>query len=294
MSAMQPLYEPIDLDDLIEQANSLEPLPASATRLAEILSEPDWELEDVVDVVGFDPGLTGKLLGLANGVTKAAQDRVSNLDQAVLRLGAGSVLAVAISSGVKPHLDVALPQYGLSEGELWSRSVAAATVADGLRNFTERRLPMELTTAALLHDIGKLILGRNLDEALLHYLDTARENDGLSEERAEIEVLGVNHAELGGLVAQHWNLPQVIVDGVSYHHAPQDLAAVDSDALIAHATLLCSRISDYIVAGDGSELPAMDALLASSKIRLGLSNDAFQALCEETRERFEEVRAIYG
>jgi len=291
---MQPLYEPIDLDDLIDQANSLEPLPASATRLAEILSQPDWELEDVVDVVSFDPGLTGKLLGLANGVTKAAQDRVSTVDQAVLRLGAGSVLAVAISSGVKPHLNVALPEYGLSEGELWSRSVAAATVADELRNFTERRLPMELSTAALLHDIGKLILGRNLDEALLHYLDSARESEGLSEERAEIEVLGVNHAELGGLVAQNWNLPQVIVDGVSYHHAPQDFAAVDHDALIAHATLLCSRISDYIVAGEGRELPAMDALLASSKIRLGLSNDAFEALCEEARDRFEEVRAIYG
>lgn len=291
---MQPLHDPIDLDDLIEQANSLDPLPASATRLAEILSQPDWELEDVVDVVGFDPGLTGKLLGLANGVNKAAQDRVATLDQAVLRLGAGSVLAVAISAGVKPHLDVALPEYGLAEGELWARSVAAATVAEQLAAYCNRRLPMELATAALLHDIGKLILGRNLDEALLHYLDTARENHGLSEERAEVEVIGVDHAELGGLVAQHWNLPQVIVDGVSYHHAPQDYAPIDEDTLIAHATLLCSRISDVLVAGGDEELPAVDALLAGAKIRLGLSNDAFQGLCEESRARFEDVRTIYG
>lgn len=290
---MPPLYEPIDLDDLIDQANSLEPLPASATRLAEILSEPDWELEDVVDVVSLDQGLTGKLLGLANAVTNAGHDRVSTVDQAILRLGAGSVLAVAISAGVKPHLAVALPEYGLSEGELWARSVAAATVADGLRNVSGTKLPVELTTAALLHDIGKLILARNLDEALLHYLDSARECEGLSEERAEIEVLGVNHAELGGLVAQHWNLPQAIVDGVSYHHAPQDFASVGDDALIAHATLFCSRISEYLVS-DNDELPEMDALLASSRIRLGLSSDAYQELCEETKARFEEVRAIYG
>lgn len=290
---MIPLYEPIDLDALIEHANSLEPLPSSATRLTEILAQDDWELEDVVAVVALDQGLTGKLLGVANSAAHAPTDRVASVDQAVVRLGAGTVLAVAIGSGVRKQVDHAIPEYGLAEGELWSRSVAASTVADGMRKYTKRRIPVEASTAALLHDIGKLVLARYLDDGLLQYLASARGTAGLTEERAEIEILGVNHAELGGLVAQHWNLPPIIVEGISYHHAPQDAYFAHSESIIAHAVCLSSTVADFILSGS-DELPENNVLLASSKIRLGISNPDFKRLCFDMRERYHEVEAMYG
>jgi HD-like signal output (HDOD) protein len=290
---MMPLYEPIDLDALIEHANSLEPLPSSATRLSEILAQDDWDLDDVVAVVALDQGLTGKLLGVANSAASAAGDRVATVDSAVVRLGAGTVLAIAIGTGVRKQVDVAIPEYGMAEGELWSRSVAASTVADGLRLYTKRRIPIESSTAALLHDIGKLVLARYLDGDLLHYLASARNIADLTEENAEIEVLGVNHAELGGLVAQHWNLPPIIVEGISYHHAPQDAYYAHSESVIAHTVCLSSIVADFIVSGS-NELPENSMLLAATKIRLGLSNPDFKSLCFDMRDRFHEVQAMYG
>lgn len=290
---MIPLYEPIDLDTLIESANTLEPLPSSATRLAEILSQSDWELADVVAVVALDQGLTGKLLGVANSAAHAAADRAATVDQAVVRLGAGTVLAVAIGAGIRRVVDVAIPEYGLAEGELWEKSVAASTVADGIRLYTQRRIPIEAATAALLLDIGKLLLARYLDESLLQYLASAREQSGLSEERAEIEILGVNHAELGGLVAQHWNLPPIIVEGISYHHNPQDAYYAHSESIIAHTVAVSSLVADFILSGQ-DELPENTTMLAASKIRLGISSPDFKRLCFDMRERFHEVRAMYG
>ncbi len=288
-----PIYEPIDLDDLISQANTLEPLPASATKLASILSEDQWDLDDVIPIVSLDQGLTGKLLSVANSVTSGARDPVATVDQAVVRLGAGQVLTLAIGAGVRKRTSASLPEYDLEEGELWDHSVAAAIVADGVRGYTQRRIPLEASTAALLHDIGKLVLARHLDPGLLHYISTARDQGGLSEQRAEIEILGVNHAELGGLIAQSWNLPAIIVEGISYHHAPSEAYFDHAESIIAHVVHLANLVAPFVT-GTRSELPENTAELAASKIRLGLSRKDFDTMCHDMRERFEDVSGMYG
>ena len=288
-----PVYEPIDLDSLIQQANQLDPLPASATQLTSILGREDWDLDDVTPIVALDQGLTGKLLRVANSAAGGAVDRVATVDQAVVRMGAGTVLALAIGAGVRKQVSIPLPEYGLSEDDLWDHSVAASIVADGLREYTQRPVPLEAPTAALLHDIGKLVLARHLDDGLLHYLASARKDAGLSEQRAEIEILGVNHAELGGLVAQHWNLPPTIVEGISYHHTPADAYYAHEESVIAHTTYVSNEVAHFVTSDD-HEPRTHSAQLAASKIRLGISNKDYYRMCHDMRERFAEVSSLYG
>ena len=177
-------------------------------------------------------------------------------------------------------------EYGLSEEQLWTHSVASAVIADGIRDFTERQIPVEVTTAALLHDVGKLVLARHLDASLLQYLHNARGDGGLSEQRAEMEILGVNHAELGCLIAQHWNLPEIICRGIGYHHAPGDYFGDDRETLVAHGVHLANRVATF-VCGEDSEMPEADAMLAASKIRL-------ETMCNEMRDNFIEISGMYG
>jgi HD-like signal output (HDOD) protein len=288
-----PVSNPIDLEQLIEQANSLEPLPASAVKLAAILAQEDWDLDDVTPVISLDQGLVGKVLSAANSVAGGARDQVVTVEQAVIRLGAGTVLAIGIGSGVKKSVSVELPEYGLSEDQLWKHSVAAAVVADGIRGYTRRKIPLESSTAALLHDIGKLILARHLDPGLLHYLESAREIGGLSEQRAEMEILGVNHAELGGLIAQHWQLPPVIAEGITYHHNPAAAYCAHEESLIAHVVYLSNEVAKFVT-GDRKQLPEDTAMMGAAKIRLGLARGEYREMCVEMRDRFEEVAKLYG
>lgn len=288
-----PIYEPIDLDQLIAQANHLEPLPSSAVHLAAILSQEEWDLDDVTPIVSLDQGLAGKLLSAANSVASGARDQISTVEQAVVRLGAGTVLALGVGAAVKGRVCSALPEYGLAEEEMWTHSVAAAIVADAIRGYTQRRIPLEVTTAALLHDIGKLVLARHLDPSLLQYLHSARDEGGLSEQRAEMEILGVNHAELGCLIGQHWNLPEVICRGIGYHHDPLECYGDEREVLVAFSVFLANRLANY-VSGAEHRPPAGDALLGAAMVRLGLARADLGRMVEGTRESFVEIAAMYG
>ena len=116
----------IDLDEMAQAASQLEPLPTSSTRLAALVCAGTPELGQVVEIVQFDEALTASLLRSANSSWSASRSEIKTVRDAVIRLGASPVLALTLGMNVRRHLGDALPQYGLSEGELWRHSVAAS------------------------------------------------------------------------------------------------------------------------------------------------------------------------
>ncbi len=212
----------IDLDRLIQQANDLEPLPGTTTRLAALAADPDAGIRELVDLVSFDQALTARLLRFANSAAVGSREPVASVQGAIQRLGTGTVLTVAMGAAVKGRLMAAVPQYGIGEGGLWRHSIAAALAIEALVRIGRVSAPSAAFSAALLHDVGKLVLSRFLDPEVLAVLHEARTAGGLSALAAEVEVLSVHHAELGGLIAQHWKLPDAIVQGISKHHTADE------------------------------------------------------------------------
>jgi HD-like signal output (HDOD) protein len=154
--------------------------------------------------------------------------------------------------------------------------------AELLPRFAGRSLPPETATAALLHDVGKLVMSRYLRPPVLELLEQARRS-GLQRLEAEREVLLVHHGELAGLMAQAWRLPDAIVHAVAGHHDP---GAVDSP--LAYAVHLCDVVAKAIGAGledDNLDPEADTAAMALLQIR----PDAFGTWCEHTALRYSEV-----
>ena len=107
----------------------------------------------------------------------------------------------------------------------------------------------ETFTAALLHDVGKLVMGRFLIPEILGFIRRAREVDHLGRLEAESLLLNVHHGELGGLIAQHWKLPSRVVQGIIYHHNPEE-----GHDVICDLTYLANQIAKQIEAGlDGQQ-----------------------------------------
>ncbi len=211
----------IDLNALIAKARDLDPLPASATRLAAVVARAEVDTQEVVKVVSLDQALTARLLRVANSVGSASVSPVKTVKQAVVRVGHATVLAIAVAGGVRRRMKQSLPQYGMSEDQLWRHSVATALATEEIERRCGTVIPPEAFTAALLHDVGKLILARFLAPETVELLARAQGEGGLTRLQAETELLGVQHAELGGLIAQVWGLPEGIASGVSYHHTPE-------------------------------------------------------------------------
>lgn len=273
----------LEIDDLIQRAYELKPLPATTVRLASLAASGQADLAEISEVVAYDQALTLRLLRAANSASAGGTARVTQAQEAVFRLGTARVLALTIASGARDLLQGKVDAYGFNEGQLWKHSVAAAVAAETLPEFAETELPAETFAAALLHDVGKLVMGRYLSLEDLDWIHRAQLEGRLDPLAAESEVLDVHHGELGGIVAQHWEMPQRIVEGIIYHHNPA--AGLDS---ICDAVYLANIVAKHI---EGLPAPGPDK---ESLERLGVAEGRLEQLITAAKSRFESVSLRYN
>lgn len=211
----------IDLDRLVEQSLELPALPPSSVRLAALIADEETGIDEVAKVASTDPVITGAVIRIANSARYGARGEIGTLKDAIVRIGSSATLLAAIEDGVRPEIDTELPQYGYDKGDFWEHSCAAGIAAEAARkNYCSERVGPELATAALLHDIGKLAIAQFLEPPLTAALREAKQA-GATEADAEREVLGVEHAEVSGLIVQHWGLPESIRVAIMHHHMPE-------------------------------------------------------------------------
>lgn len=285
----------LQLDDLVRTAEELEPLPASTTRLAHLLATPDWEMSDIAQVISLDEALTGRLLSAANSALLGGRTEVCEVEVAVMRLGTGPVLSLALGSSAATELRQGAAAYGLAEGELWRHSVACALAVDQARHACRRPIPPQAYAAALLHDVGKLVLARHVTPPLVELLRVAQTAagtpaaGGISAE-VEEEILAIHHAELGAVVARSWGLPESIAVGIAHHHAPLE-APDEGGRLLCNLIDLADAVSAAVGAGCGA---GSDAQFSPAHAeRLGITSAGFEALVQAVDERLEDVLSWY-
>jgi HD-like signal output (HDOD) protein len=189
---------PLTRERLLRQADALEPLPATATRLVSLLSQTEWMLREVEEVVRLDLALTARVLRFANSAWTAHLPTVSTVRDGLMRIGVGTALSLAIAEGVRPKLLRPLPAFDLQPGRLWQHAVASALATEIVTRRSRIQIPPETVTASLLHDVGKVVLDDAMDEATLTALRAAWTTGALSRLDAERQVLGMDHGELGG------------------------------------------------------------------------------------------------
>lgn len=261
----------------------MEPLPASVVRLAAVINSPKVDLNEVADIVSYDQALTLRLLRAVNSAAIGGGTRVSRAVEAVFRLGTARVVSLAVAASVRNSFQRDVAAYGLAEGRLWQHSVATAAVAEVLCEESQVELPQETFTAALLHDVGKLIMGRHLSREDLQWIHRAQSEGGLNALDAERQILNVHHGELGGIAAQRWNLPERVVLGIIHHHTPDD-----GFDLVCDAVCLSNQIARHLEGG-GLVLPSQGCL-----DRLELNEAGVETLSQTARQRFSEISARYA
>lgn len=278
----------VNAGDLIRAVQDLSPLPASTVRLTQMIVDSRCGLNDVTELIAYDQALTMKLLRAANSASSGSHEPVGNVDEAVARMGTAQVLTLAVASGTKSSLQAGIPGYGLAEGALWRHSVAAAVGAEVAPAHCQVEIPPESFTAALLHDVGKLVLGRFLTPEILSQIEHIRSVDGLSSLEAEARVLSVHHAQLGGMIARHWNLPPRVVVGITHHHAP-----AGGEDVICDVTYVANHIAKRIESElDGRRYdPDIDPEVVE---RLGLTEDGLEDLWMVAIARYSEVKMRYN
>jgi HD-like signal output (HDOD) protein len=195
----------------------LQPIPVIVHKVLALTEDPDYSLEDLVDLVEQEPAVTANLLKTCNSAYLGLPVKVDSVQQAVTMLGLQKVVDLVIAQNLSANLMKAQKGYQLEKGELWKQSVASAMLT---RSLAERRdlyaLPA-IYTAALLKDIGKAVLHEYVANKW-HLLQKSLETKGYSFIDAESESLGMDHAKLGGIIAKEWNFSEHMVYMIENHH----------------------------------------------------------------------------
>jgi HD-like signal output (HDOD) protein len=251
------------------------------TRLASLVASDDYDAGDVVEVVAFDPALTAQILRAANSAASGSAKLVSTVHDAVVRLGGGTVLALATSgavrTGLKQHRDPTRDGF-----DMWRHAVAAALASELVRNATSLYVPASAMTAALLHDVGKLVLAKVLSPHVLQLIAQVAEAEHLTPLDAEKAVLMTDHAALGAIAAEAWSLPEPIIEAVLLHHTPWE-------ATTPLATVVC--LADGLAHASASDDPyaVPDPITIGAIRALQVDPQAYGGLVDGTVQRFEEL-----
>ena len=258
-------------------------MPATGAKMLKMLEDPETSIDEIEDVLRHDPGLTGNVLKLANSAYFGIPSKVSSVRQAVLLLGLRKLIQLVVASCVGAVMDKPVPGYDLPPGDLWRHSIAVSIAAEALVKDKKNLDAEDIFTPALLHDIGKLILGHFVKDELEDIEKIA--GKGVPYVVAENMVLGTDHAEVGAQVLTQWSFPRDVIEAVRWHHDPDfsEQAKVQVD-IVYLSNLLCQTN------GKGSEDSGAVYDLSPTVIeRLGIDISQFDAIASNVGQWVDEL-----
>ena len=220
------------LDAIIDQVTTLPPAPRILPELLAVLRREDADASEVVRLIQFDPALTAQVLRRCNSAHYGFAEPVPDLQTAVLCVGMEEIYRIVANLIGEQSLGAAQRGYGIGQGELWKHCAVTAVAARGIAQELGGDESL-VFTAALLHDLGKLVLSTSLEGAYARVIAKI-ESSQFSFLEAETAILGVQHAEVGGRLLERWNFPDNLVRAVCHHHDPLQARPDESLAAYVH------------------------------------------------------------
>jgi len=261
---------------------SLPPLPRVSRRVLAVLEDRDRaDARLIADLVRTDSAIAASLLRMANSAFFGGLDRITDLSQAISRLGLTRVGSLVTAMAHKGQFRTDDPARREFVERLWDHAVATALAA--------RRLAMlsgadgeQSYLAGLLHDIGKLLALK----AMEHVVDKVSDFE-ITPEIVD-EVLEAVHSELGYSVLSEWRLPDPICQAVLHHH--------DDSAGMKDGLALRVQASDAISRKLGAH-PCPDPGLVLEEVpaveRLSLTEVELAALMVDLEDELHDVMNLF-
>ncbi|MEN8259793.1 MAG: GGDEF domain-containing protein [Pseudomonadota bacterium] len=274
----------------LKRCTNLPTPPGVAIRIMDLAQDPTVNIEGVASVISNDPALAAKILRITNSPLYAQRRKPENLRQAVILLGLNGTLTLALSFSLATALKKQNGE-GMDYELYWKRSLAAATCCRKLATALKLGDAEEFFLAALLQDIGMLALDRVFPDLYkTEGLDQSHHKCLLNMER---EILGTDHAAVGGWLLQQWGLPERLQLAVKGSHDPGVIAdGGDKDLL---SFVRCISLSGPTIDMARSDAGQADfqAVAKLAVERLGVESQTFKSIIETLDEDLREAGELF-
>jgi putative nucleotidyltransferase with HDIG domain len=207
------------IDKILKSLEHIPAFPITILKVSEMLRDDDYSVADMVDMIKYDQAMAANIMKMSNSAYFGSRQKIGTLRDAVVYLGKNNLIRIVQTAGVSRYFKQKGRGYVEKANELWEHSVAVAIMSQILSRKILKCEDEKLYLAALLHDVGKMVMGEFVNESIEAIARLVAEG-GYSFLEAEEAVIGINHAELGGKIAERWNFPKEIVVALTYHHRP--------------------------------------------------------------------------
>jgi len=277
-----------NIDDIINGIDTLKPIPPVAAQIMALAEDENSSMSEIADLIVYDPSITASMLKICNSAYFGLSRKVESVRDAITLLGLDQMVELVLLNGTAENFKDEPDGYGLGEGELWHHAVLSAHVAKVLaENHGLANKKHLIFTAALVKDIGKIIMGRFVAFSY-EKINILVNSKGYSFNEAEKEVIGMNHEELGALVGKKWQFGKKLIYIIRHHHMSEESCRDDVEtALVYLADIVCMMM------GFGTGVDGLAYRFYSDVLnRMNLTEQDLQKIIYDTGERRQKIQKL--
>jgi len=234
------------LQELIKEIKNLKPIPAVANQLLIVVDNPDSSMQDIANVIQYDPIMTANVLKTCNSAYFGLKHPAESIKDAVNMLGTDQVIELVLMKSGAKALGGSQKGYGLEPGDMWRYSVSSAVIAKQVAIKLSLKNKNAIFTSALVKDIGKIVLEKHVLRSSKK-IQNLVENENFSFREAEKKILGIDHAELGAMIAKMWKFSPRMVKIIRHHHLSDETMIKDKEiAAVYLADCICMMMGSGV------------------------------------------------
>ena len=240
----------IKFEKRFARVDNLPTLSIVSNNIIQITQNPKSSALEVGRAISQDQALVSRILRMANSTFYGFPSKITTIAHAVVILGFANIRNLVLTASVLDMFASKGENGYFDREEFWKHSLACGVTSKliakrlGVKNLEEAFL------WGLLHDLGKLVLDTHFSEEFAEVVRLVRKKEILIKD-AEQEVLGLDHTEVGGIVADKWNLPSALIKAIRFHHDPTRAHESMRVAATVHLADVFCRALDMGNGGDG-------------------------------------------
>ena len=255
-------------------------MPQILLKLLELCQSDGVGMSEIAKLIANDPGMTVKILNVANSAAYIKAGQRASLMQGLSTLGADMIKTLVINESVLNTFN-AFPHSNNTDLRLfWKHGLTTAVIARDIAKAMNYAQVEEAYLAGLLHDVGRLALLAVVpnDYGGRFYLEDDDKLCGL-----EFRALAITHAEAGAWLVERWKLDSFLADAVLYHHEPADRVEV------AHALIRIVHLAERLANHD-----PLIPLAEDAGALCNLSCDSLLAIHQSAESQVIRAAAFLG
>lgn len=231
------------IDRYVQGIEQIPTLPIVSKQIMVLLGDENASMKKIAGLIEKDQALAVKILKVANSAFYGTLSKVSSIDHALVILGIDEIRAILLAFSIRDFFSRSQAD-GFDRKRFWMHSVVCSQIAKYLSRYFKMPKDDTVFLSGLIHDMGKVVFDQYFHKEFLQIINyVSTRNESFS--KAEKEITGITHYQVGAKLLQQWRFPERVVMNVFFHHAPWQDKNDGASSTIVYLADVFTKLAGY-------------------------------------------------